>query len=216
MPLLPKSAVHDARADAALERLVFFSDAVFAIAITLLVIGICVPDLPRGSSDADYLRALRVLIPSLAGYFISFAIVATFWVTHQRAFALARHYSGRVLLWNMLLLGMIAFVPFASAFVSLNFGDRVPTLAYCAVIALCGLLNCAVVWIATAPPIVAQNATALDREAIRLRSLSLVLGALTAAAVGYLQPKWGLAAFASVRLWLRLGDWVTRRWPTSI
>src|ERR671928_1369945 len=106
--------------DHALERLVFFSDAVFAIAITLLVIEIHAPHLPEGSADSAYWLALAKLWPSLLGYFVSFAVIGLFWMGHHRAFALAGRYSPRVLGWNLGLLATIGFMPFATAFLSSN------------------------------------------------------------------------------------------------
>lgn len=192
------------KTDHVLERMVFFSDAVFAIAITLLVIEIHVPDLPHGASDAQYLAALHELIPSFAGYIISFAIVAAFWAVHHRAFALAERYHQRVLLLNMLLLGMVAFVPFASAFISHNMGDRVPSVFYCATLAVTAALNAGVVWIATGPEMASANAAGADRWAVRSRSLGLLLGSATAVAVTFVAPLYGQFALVTTRIWQRL------------
>jgi uncharacterized membrane protein len=192
------------RTDHALERLVFFSDAVFAIAITLLVLEIHVPQLPRGSADLAYVQALAQLIPSFIGYIISFWVVGMFWLGHHRAFSLADRHSPRMLGWNLFLLGIIAFMPFATAFLAQNMSARVPTLFYCITLLGAALLNVRVVWIATGPEMVDQ---AVDPAAIlycRRRSLSVVLGAATAILCGIFLPRYAQVALISIPVWRRL------------
>jgi uncharacterized membrane protein len=196
------------KTDHALERLVFFSDAVFAIAITLLVIEIHVPELPKTSPDRLYWQALYDLVPSLVGYFISFAVIGIFWVGHHRAFTLASRYSQRILSWNMVLLGVIAFMPFSTAFLTHNMAQRVPTLVYCFVLLVAGCLNVAVVRVATGKAMVDPGADPAMITYARLRSLSVVLGALTALAVTWFEPRYGQMSLVSIGLWRRV---LTRR-----
>ncbi|HEX8364598.1 MAG TPA: TMEM175 family protein [Allosphingosinicella sp.] len=190
--------------DHALERLVFFSDAVFAIAITLLVIEIHPPHLPSGAPDAAHWRALAGLIPSFVGYAISFGVIGLFWMGHHRSFALAAHYHPRVLGWNLGLLATIAFMPFVTAYLSAHVGQRVPTLLYCLVLLLAALLNLKVNATATSPPMVAEDTTPEQRTAIRERGLSVVLGALTATVLAVFLPVVGQIGLVSIPLWRML------------
>ncbi|MEA3062239.1 MAG: potassium channel family protein [Sphingomonadales bacterium] len=192
------------RTDHALERLVFFSDAVFAIAITLLVIEIRVPHLPKGSPDRAFLAELANLIPSFAGYIISFAVIGMFWMGHHRAFALAGRYSGRILGWNMALLGVIAFMPFATALFAQNLNQHVPSVFYCATMLAAGLLNMAVVRIVTGPPMVDPEADPAIVRYARGRSLSVVIGALTAVILAFFIPAYAQIGLATIGLWRRL------------
>ncbi|HEY5723538.1 MAG TPA: TMEM175 family protein [Allosphingosinicella sp.] len=170
----------DRKTDHTLERLVFFSDAVFAIAITLLVIDIHAPDLPRTASDADHWAALAHLGSSFAGYIISFALVGAFWMSHHRYFALTAHYRPRILPWNMGLLATIAFMPFTTAYLSANMDQRVPALVYCGALFAAASFNMVVSLIATAPPMVDEAASSEDIRNVRVRGLTLVLGSATA------------------------------------
>src|SRR3954465_14621546 len=95
------------KTDHALERLVFFSDAVFAIAITLLILEVHVPHLPRGSVDVAYIQALADLAPSFIGYIVSFWVIGMFWLGHHRAFSFANRQSAKMPPWNLFLLGVM-------------------------------------------------------------------------------------------------------------
>ena len=102
---------------AALERTVLFSDAVIAIAITLLVLDIRLPDVPL--TDPSALRdALLALWPKYLAYALSFLVVGSFWMGHMQKFRLIRRYDATLAWINLLFLMAIGFVPFASAVIS--------------------------------------------------------------------------------------------------
>ena len=192
------------KTDHTLERLVFFSDAVFAIAITLLVIEIHPPHFPRGTGNEEHLQALAELIPEFVGYFVSFWVIGAFWMGHHRAFGLAAHYNPRILVWNMALLNVIAFMPFVSGYLSQNEAQSVPTVTYCLVMTVAALLNYKVNKTATSAPMVDEGA---DPEAIRLvqlRSISVLLGALSAVAFSVFVPQFGQLGLITIPLWRRL------------
>jgi uncharacterized membrane protein len=192
------------KTDHALERLVFFSDAVFAIAITLLVIEIHAPHLPEGSPDRAYWRVLAHLWPSLLGYFVSFAVIGLFWMGHHRALALAARYSPKILPWNMALLLVIAFMPFVTAWLAQNLYARPPALLYCGAMLAAAVLNVMVIRTATGPEMVDRGASAEDIAYVRGRSLSVVLGSAMAIALGFVLPQMAQAGLITIPLWRRL------------
>jgi uncharacterized membrane protein len=99
-------------------RLEAFSDGVFAIAITLLVLGIDVPDV-----DADELgTALSDLGPSVFGYFIGFAVIGLFWIAHHSFFSVVERHDTRLLWTNLLFLSLIAAMPFSTGLIG-DYGD---------------------------------------------------------------------------------------------
>ena len=195
------------KTDHALERMIFFSDAVFAIAITLLVIELHAPELPRGTSDVAQIQALANLIPNIVGFAISFAVIGMFWMGHHRAFSLATHYSPRVLGWNLGLLGLIAFMPFVTSYLSSNIFQRVPAIFYCVTMLAAALLNLKVNRTATSPPMLGENASPQAVLYVRRRGVSVVLGAATAVAMAFVMPAFCQLGLVSIPLWLRLLSW---------
>ena len=130
----------DAEQTSALERVVFFSDAVFAIAITLLVIDLRVPDLPAGASSQAVAQAILDLAPRYLAFFVSFAVIGAYWLTHWRRFQLIRRVNQRLVIINLALLGSVAFIPFPTALIA-QFGDAVTTAIYALSITATGLLS---------------------------------------------------------------------------
>lgn len=128
-----------------IERLVFFSDAVFAIAITLLALEIRLPETSTHLDNDGLLRGLLDLTPKYLSFVISFLVIGLYWMTHHRRFRFIKRYD-RTLLWlNLLLMMVIAFIPFPTSVLS-EYGNRTATIFYALVITLCGLLS-ATVWL---------------------------------------------------------------------
>jgi len=196
-----------AKIDHALERTIFFSDAVFAIAITLLVIEIHAPELPRSTSDLAQIQALAHLVPNFVGFAVSFAVIGMFWMGHHRAFSLATHYSPRLLGWNLGLLGVIAFMPFVTSYLSSNIFQRVPAIFYCVTMLAAALLNMKVNRTATSAPMLDENASPQAVAYVQQRSTSVVLGAATAVAMAFVVPAFCQMGLMSIPIWLRLLTW---------
>ncbi|XVJ67118.1 MAG: DUF1211 domain-containing protein [Lacibacter sp.] len=100
-----------------LERLILFSDAVFAIAITLLVIEIKIPEV-ENVSDKLLLHELKHMIPKFVGYMISFLFIGLYWTIHHRMFGYVTAYDGKLLRLNLFFLFFIALMPFSNGFYS--------------------------------------------------------------------------------------------------
>jgi len=195
----------------ALERLVFFSDAVFAISITLLVIELKVPVLSHGASDVDFLQALANLTPHFIGFFVSFFVIGAFWSGHHRAFDCARHWSPRLLMPNLFLLCSVAGMPFFTALVSEYYGKLVPAVAYSGwllLVAICNLWNNSM---AVAAPVAADDLDPEYAALIRRRGWAVILGTTTALAFCFVNPWFGQPALMSMPLWRKLLDYLHRR-----
>lgn len=184
----------------ALERMIFFSDAVFAIAITLLVIEIHVPEI-HGGTDRDYLMALVVLLPKFAGFFVTFFVIGAFWAGHHRAFDCARNWTPKLIGPNLMLLSAVAAMPFFTAFASEYPGARVPTALYCGWMVLTALFNIRLQRMVTAPPIIGAHVALEQGRIVRQRGLAVLLGAATALMLALINPWLGQPGLVSIPLW---------------
>lgn len=162
-----------------LERLKAFSDAVFAIAITLLVIEVHVPRLDT-LDDAAYLAALAHLVPSFMGFVLSFLTIGALWIAHHRLFGVLDGYEPRLMWPNMLLLMVIAFMPFATALMSSNPLARVPEVFYSATLLTAGLLQLLLFQLALRPGRVRAGVPPEEVSALRWRTLTLPTAATAA------------------------------------
>lgn len=122
-----------------LERLVFFSDAVFAIAITLLALEIRLPALEEPLTNEQLWQSLLAIWPSYLGFTVSFLVVGGFWISHHRKFRFIKRFDRNFMLLNLLLLMLIAFIPFPTS-VLIEYGNRTATIFYAVVVTLAGLL----------------------------------------------------------------------------
>ncbi len=101
-----------------LERIMFFSDAVMAIAITLLAIDLKVPQAANVLTSAEVLAQLNEMSPDFASFVISFVVIGIYWTSHHRYFGYIRRYDGGLMLLNMLFLLFITLMPFVASFLA--------------------------------------------------------------------------------------------------
>lgn len=121
----------------ALDRMIFFSDAVFAIAITLLALNIKLPD--YRSHLVSLTQALSTTIPELQNYVISFLIVGSYWLSHHYYFRYIKRYDA-VLAWlNLCFLMCIVFLPFPTVVLDSYSQHKLAVAFYAASMAVTGL-----------------------------------------------------------------------------
>jgi len=101
--------------DRSAHRLVQFSDGVFTVALTLLVIDIAVPTLPNGVAEKDLVNELVGQVPNIEAFLLTFWVVGLYWLTHHRHFQFIHRYDSRLLLLNLLLLLTVCFIPWPTA-----------------------------------------------------------------------------------------------------
>lgn len=94
------------------SRIVAFSDGVFSIAITLLVLNLLIP---KAEVDGSVGQAIWDERENFLSYAISFAVIGRFWLVHHRFFGEVTAFDGRLIGLNMLYLGFIVLIPFSSS-----------------------------------------------------------------------------------------------------
>jgi uncharacterized membrane protein len=118
------------------ERLVFFSDAVVAIALTLLALELPVPD---GHDNRELLAGFRENYEEYLAFLISFAVIGVQWQGHHRTFARVRGLAGRLVTFNLAWLLTIVVTPFATKVLTGDGAFQARFITYAAVQALSGL-----------------------------------------------------------------------------
>lgn len=112
----PISSGHeDPRRAFQLERLILFSDAVFAIAITLLAIELKVPSMHDGiANETDLFWAVAHLGPKFLSFLISFMLIGMYWTRHHALFGYVVDYTPKLLWLNLFFLLSVVLMPFST------------------------------------------------------------------------------------------------------
>lgn len=97
------------------NRVEAFSDGIFAIIITLLVLEIKVPHIHEYNSASELRQSLTSLLPKFFSWIISFFTVAVIWVNHHKIFKQIKQIDSGIFWWNAFLLLWTSFIPFPTA-----------------------------------------------------------------------------------------------------
>ncbi len=130
------------------ERLVAFTDAVMAVAITLLVLDL---KLPEGISDENLSAALGGLSHALWCYALSFVVIGVLWMVHHNQFHYIPRVDGVILWLNLFFLMSVGLIPFVTSVLS-DHATPLPTMLYAAVLLASSSMTAAMWWYASRKP----------------------------------------------------------------
>ncbi|MFL6120532.1 TMEM175 family protein [Actinophytocola sp.] len=171
------------------DRLVFFSDAVIAIAMTLLALELPVP---RGRTNAEVWRSFVDLLPAeYLNFVISFAVIAVFWIAHHQFFRKIHAVSGGLRWLNIGWLFLVVLVPFATRVNSA--GDDLvlgPTL-YAIVICLLAVLLMLMAWHAGRAGLLRPDTPPHAMRQLLVGAGAAALVFLVSIPVSVASPSWG-------------------------
>lgn len=122
------------------SRVVSFSDAVFSIAMTLLVLEVAIPDAKEATNNSLG-SILSNRIPSFIGLLVSFLVTALYWIAHMRLMRYVKEVSYKLLWLNILLLLFIVLLPFSTGLYVKGFNAVSPFAFYCFNLSAIGLFN---------------------------------------------------------------------------
>jgi uncharacterized membrane protein len=173
-----------------LDRLVAFSDGVFAIAMTLLVLNLTVP-VVSGSAEHvnDVLwEKLRDQWPELVSYALSFAVIGRYWVVHHRVFRLVRRADSTLMVLNLLLLAFIALIPWPTEMLG-RYGDTTTAVvAYSVTMVGTGVASALLNWHIVRAGLLDVHVTDSYRRAGAIRSLMIPFGFALGIPVAFVDP----------------------------
>ena len=184
-------------------QVVFFSDAVFAITVTLLVLEIKPP-----TDSTNLLRGLAALWPSYLAYALTFLFIGQIWANHHVMFDHIRAVDRAVLLLNTLLLMIVAFLPFTTSVLAgalrSGHGRRTAAVFYGIAFAATALTFNAVWQHARRHRLLIETLDSVDTTAIGRRFQLALAWLTTGVLLGLLIPFLGVAVIAAFNVfyWL--------------
>jgi uncharacterized membrane protein len=139
---MPEAELLDPR----LHRLLFFSDGVYAIAVTLLAVELVLPEAAADLRGRELLGSLLESWPRVLAFVTSFLFIANFWVGHSMIFHRVKRFDGGLMWLALLQLLCIAFLPFPTSVIGEHVSDPVAQQFYLGSILVTGLVMWALWW----------------------------------------------------------------------
>ena len=192
------------------NRLEAFSDGVFAIAITLLVLEIAVPAITKTTSSGEVLTDLAHEWPIYLAYFVSFMTIGAIWIEHSALVDALDHIDGVFMRLNLVLLLFCAFLPFPTRMMSEWAGnvraERVAVVIYGVVLLMMTLMLLVLGRHAEREGLFGDDlADERNEEArVKFQLTPSLIGYIVASVLGLFSPKAGIIIFLLIGVWLAI------------
>jgi uncharacterized membrane protein len=111
-------------------RIEYFSDAVLAIIMTLMVLEIHLPEIRNGSSTGEVLRDLKPVLPNIFAFMISFATLGVYWVNHHQFYNAVERSDWKLLWYNLHFLFWCSLVPLSTSLLAEHYQNPAITALY--------------------------------------------------------------------------------------
>lgn len=184
------------------ERIAFLSDAVIAIAVTLLIFEIKAPQIEPGASFDAQLAQLKKLFPQFIAFVISFVIILLQWKKHHSLFGRVTNYDNKLLVLNSAFLFVTTFIPFSTSYFAQNSTAEfyLPVLVYGISLFLLSILNYFVFDHVTNAKnnLFDKTLSKAQLKHTRIEYLIFPLGLLAGLAAGFISPVFGFIAYALI------------------
>jgi uncharacterized membrane protein len=187
------------------DRILYFSDAIFAIAITLLVLEIKIPTSVEVEALGT-LHVLRNLTARFVGYLVSFVVAALFWRAHMLLGQRITSFDNKLLWINTWLLLFVVLMPFSTAFYSNNFVVNGTFNFYCLNLAAIGAI---LYWMNSYVAKKENLVKALGRRTVnwmKQRALIVPIIFLACMPLGIISPLLGRLGFVLIFIFQAIGD----------
>lgn len=194
------------------DRVSFFSDAIYAIAMTLLVVDLRVPDLAPDAGGVALFAALTNLESGVFGFFLGFLLLGRYWVAHHRFFRLLGRVDGRLISLNLLYLALVAFMPFPVSLLSQFSANVVSVVLFGLCMAAISLLELVMLRYAAAAGLTRRPPSAATLRFATLASGTPPLIMLASLPLAAWSP--GLALLSWL-LMIPVGRFIDRRQPAD-
>ncbi len=198
-------------------RVAAFSDAVMAIAITLLILDLRLPG-TVAQTDAALQDQLRALEAPFVAFLLSFAVIAVWWNSHHRLFGALRRGDRRILLLNFVFLAAVAFLPFPTSVLGRSSALATAIVLYAATNFVIGAAVLLMWWHATRSGLLGEDLDARQLRHFMAYAAMAPLMFLASIPVALVRPdlapwSWNAIwiAAAAMRLWWRREDARERR-----